>query len=75
MPEKQPPKRTEKIQIMLDDGELAAIDDWRFERRLPSRAAAIRELIRRGLVKDPEFESPPQSAASGEFRVTEAPDE
>ena len=34
---------------MLDDDELAAIDDWRFKRRMPSRAAAIRELLRLGL--------------------------
>ena len=40
-----PPKRTEKLQIMLDDLELEAIEDWRFRHRLPSRAAAIRELI------------------------------
>ena len=72
-PRKQP-KRTEKIQLMLDDEELAAIDDWRFEQRLPSRAAAIRELIRRGLVKTDEFSKPPPDAASGEFRVVEPPE-
>ncbi|WP_416897299.1 MAG: hypothetical protein ACMVY4_17675 [Minwuia sp.] len=44
-----PAKRTEKLQLMLDDDELAAIDDWRFENRLPTRAAAMRELIRLGL--------------------------
>jgi metal-responsive CopG/Arc/MetJ family transcriptional regulator len=70
-----PPKRTEKIQLMLDDNELAAIDDWRFENRLPSRAAAIRELIRRGLVKAEDFDTPPSDASSKQFRVTEAPDE
>lgn len=75
MPNERPPKRTEKIQLMLDDDELSAIDDWRFQNRLPSRAAAIRELIRRGLVKDDDFDNPPSDAASGEFRVTEAPDE
>ncbi len=64
-------KRTEKIQIMLDDDELAVIDDWRFENRVPSRAAAIRELIRRGLVKSEEFDPPPQASASGDFRVTD----
>lgn len=42
-------KRTEKLQIMLNDEELGAIDDWRFAFRKPSRAAAIRELITRGL--------------------------
>jgi hypothetical protein len=34
---------------MLDDDELEAIDAWRFDNRLPSRAATIRELIKRGL--------------------------
>lgn len=66
----RPPKRTEKLQLMLDLEELKAIDDWRFENRLPSRAAAIRELIRRGLNTD-EFGEPPTDAASGEFRVTD----
>lgn len=75
MADEKPPKRTEKIQIMLDDDELATIDDWRFEKRLPSRAAAIRELIRRGLSKDDEFRDPPSDAASGEFRVTEGLDD
>lgn len=66
----RPPKRTEKLQLMLDVEELTAIDDWRFENRLPSRAAAIRELIRRGL-RSNEFDDPPTDAASGEFRVVE----
>jgi hypothetical protein len=35
---------------MLDDDELEAIDSWRFDNRLPSRAATIRELIKRGLM-------------------------
>lgn len=42
-------QRAERLQIMLTDEELAALDDWRFARRMPSRAAAIRELLRRGL--------------------------
>lgn len=66
----RPPKRTEKLQLMLDVEELKAIDDWRFENRLPSRAAAIRELIRRGLVTD-EFSDPPSDQPSGEYRVVE----
>ena len=37
------------VQIMLRSDELAALDDWRFTMRMPSRAAAIRELLRRGL--------------------------
>ena len=41
--------RVERLQIMLSEEELAALDDWRFARRMPSRAAAIRELLKRGL--------------------------
>jgi len=66
----QPPKRTEKLQIMLDPEELQAIDDWRFENRLPSRAAAIRELLRRGLKTD-EFSEPRTDVPTGDFRVVE----
>lgn len=67
---KRPPKRTEKLQLMLNSEELQAIDDWRFDNRLPSRAAAIRELIRRGLNTE-EFADPPSDLASGEFTVTD----
>jgi metal-responsive CopG/Arc/MetJ family transcriptional regulator len=38
--------RETRLQIMLDQDELAAIDDWRFQQRMPSRASAIRELLR-----------------------------
>jgi hypothetical protein len=41
--------RGERLQIMLDGDELTAIDDFRFAQRMPSRAAAVRELMRRGL--------------------------
>jgi hypothetical protein len=41
--------RGERLQIMLTDEEVAVIDDWRFARRMPSRAAAVRELLKRGL--------------------------
>jgi hypothetical protein len=34
--------RGERLQIMLTDEELKALDDWRFEHRMPSRAAALR---------------------------------
>jgi hypothetical protein len=34
---------------MLDDAELAAIDDYRFQNRIPSRAAAVRQLLRLGM--------------------------
>lgn len=44
--------RETRLQIMLDESELAAIDDWRFKQRMPSRAAAIRELLQIGLRSD-----------------------
>lgn len=44
--------RPERLQIMLSAEELQALEDWRFAKRMPSRAAAIRELLRRGLAGD-----------------------
>jgi hypothetical protein len=44
--------RAERLQIMLTPAELRRIDNWRFSRRMPSRAAAIRELLKRGLMAD-----------------------
>jgi hypothetical protein len=41
--------RGERLQIMLTPEELAAVDDFRFKHRMPSRAAAVRELFRLGL--------------------------
>ncbi len=40
-----PNKRTDKIQILVDDEELEAIDEWRFEHHMPSRSAAVRALL------------------------------
>jgi hypothetical protein len=41
--------RPERLQIMLSPEELKAVDDFRFQSRMPSRAAAVRELLKRGL--------------------------
>jgi hypothetical protein len=41
--------REERLQIMLSPEELKAVDNFRFEHRMPSRAAAVRELLRHGL--------------------------
>lgn len=41
--------RDERLQIMLSPEELEAVDDFRFKKRMPSRAAAVRELFRIGL--------------------------
>jgi hypothetical protein len=45
--------RSERLQIMLEADELSAIDDFRYKFRLPSRAAAVRELLKRGLAGQP----------------------
>jgi hypothetical protein len=44
--------RAERLQIMLTRKELEALDTWRFATRMPSRAAAIRELLKRGLAAE-----------------------
>jgi hypothetical protein len=44
--------RGERLQIMLSPEELALIDNFRFEKRMPSRAATVRELFRRGLAAE-----------------------
>jgi hypothetical protein len=44
--------RGERLQIMLTQDEVKALDDWRFARRMPSRASAIRELLRVGLAAE-----------------------
>lgn len=45
-------ERPERLQVMLSAEELLAVENWRFEKRMPSRAAAVRELLRRGLAAD-----------------------
>jgi hypothetical protein len=44
--------RGERLQIMLSPEELTVLDDFRFKKRMPSRAAAVRELLRRGLAAE-----------------------
>ncbi|MFY9956559.1 hypothetical protein [Bradyrhizobium sp.] len=41
--------RDERLQVMLSPDELAAVDDFRFRHRMPTRAAAVRELLKLGL--------------------------
>jgi hypothetical protein len=41
--------REERLQIMLSPEELKTLDNFRFVHRMPSRAAAVRELLRHGL--------------------------
>ena len=63
-------KRGERLQIMLTDEELKAVDDWRFGARMPSRASAIRELLKRGLAAE-GFLSAGADSKSGDYGVTD----
>ena len=60
--------RGTRLQIMLDGTELAAIDDYRFDQRIPSRAAAVRQLLRLGLQALGEPKSGRRSAEYGVLR-------
>lgn len=62
--------RGERLQIMLTPDELKALDDWRFERRMPSRAAAVRELLKRGL-RASGFGEAAHGSRSEDFGVTD----
>ncbi len=48
-------ERGERLQVMLNEDELRAVEDFRFKTRMPSRAAAVRELLRRGLAAEGYF--------------------
>jgi metal-responsive CopG/Arc/MetJ family transcriptional regulator len=41
--------RHRRLQVMLTPEEFAALSDFQFQQRIPSRSAAIRELLRLGL--------------------------
>lgn len=59
--------RGERLQIMLSPDELAAIDDYRFRHRMPTRAAAVRELLRFGLSANVENADGQKSSNYGVF--------
>jgi hypothetical protein len=61
--------REERLQIMLSPGELTALDDFRFKKRMPSRASAVRELLKRGLAAE-GFEAAALGSKSADFGVT-----
>ncbi|HEY1745542.1 MAG TPA: hypothetical protein VGG11_02075 [Xanthobacteraceae bacterium] len=60
--------RGERLQIMLSPEELALIDDFRFAKRMPSRAATVRELFQRGLAAE-GFVLAPTGQRSKDFGV------
>ena len=62
-------QRGERLQIMLTSEELEALDTWRFNKRMPSRASAVRELLKRGLAAE-GFALVESGSKSGDFGVT-----
>jgi hypothetical protein len=42
-------QRTERLIFLLNENDLRQVDEFRHANQIPSRAAAIRELLRRGL--------------------------
>ena len=61
--------REERLQIMLSPEEVTALDDFRFKKRMPSRAAAVRELLKRGLSAE-GFATATFGSKSSDFGVT-----
>lgn len=49
--------RGERLQIMLSPEELEALDDFRFAYRMPTRAAAVREILKLGLASTGAIQS------------------
>ena len=64
--------REERLQIMLSPEELQVVDNFRFEHRMPSRAAAVRELLRHGIASvGAVLEN--AGVRSGDYGVLKAP--
>jgi hypothetical protein len=61
--------RGERLQIMLSPEELTVLDDFRYKTRMPSRAAAVRELLKRGLTTE-GFEAAAFGSKSEDYGVT-----
>ena len=61
--------RAERLQIMLSPEELVVLDDFRFKKRMPSRASAVRELLKRGLAAE-GFQLAAVGAKSSQYGVT-----
>lgn len=65
--------RGERLQIMLSAAELALVDDFRFKKRMPSRAAAVRELFKRGLAAEGFLLASPHAKSSDFGVAVDAP--
>jgi len=66
--------RGERLQLMLTPEELDVVDEFRFRQRMPTRAAAVRELLKRGLAAV-GFGSADLGARSSDFGVLSGEDQ
>ncbi len=64
--------RKERLQFMLSPEELKALDNFTFEYRMPSRAAAVRELLRHGIAVASAVKEN-SGVKSGDYGVLKAP--
>jgi hypothetical protein len=64
--------RLERLQIMLSPEELNAVETFRVRHRMPSRAAAVRELLRHGIASVGAVRNN-TGVKSGEYGVLKAP--
>ena len=65
--------RGERLQIIFTPEELTALDDWRFANRMPTRAAAIRELMKRGMSVRLDSDGNKIDRRSRDVRLVERP--
>ena len=63
--------RTERLKVIVSSEEIAAIDEFRSRARMPSRAAAVRELLKRGLAAE-GFATAKSRSRSKHYGVVEA---
>ena len=55
-------KKSVRLHVLLEPHEIEAVDDYRYRARIPTRAEAIRQLLKLGLsVAD----APPAEVAKG----------
>jgi hypothetical protein len=41
-----------RVPFILALADVKTLDDWRFAKRMPNRASAIREILKRGLIAE-----------------------
>jgi hypothetical protein len=67
----QEDRRDLRQQVHLTAAEVVAIDEWGLQHRMPSRSAAVRALMERGMSADIK---PQESSGGGGAASHEAPD-